>query len=41
MINSSKVSIQNNFYLGGLMSRVFTNGPGDRVSIPGLVIPKN
>ena len=24
----------------GLMSRVFTNGPGDRVSIPGRVIPK-
>ena len=22
------------------MSRVFTNGPGDQVSIPGLVIPK-
>ena len=22
------------------MSRVFTNGPGDRVSIPGRVIPK-
>ena len=24
----------------GLMSRVFTNGPGDRGSIPGRVIPK-
>ena len=24
----------------GLMSRVFTNGPGDRGSIPGQVIPK-
>ena len=24
----------------GLMSRVFTNGPGDRGSIPGWVIPK-
>ena len=24
----------------GLMSRVFTNGPGDRSSIPGRVIPK-
>ena len=24
----------------GLMSRVFANGPGDRVSIPGRVIPK-
>ena len=23
----------------GLMSRVFANGPGDRVSIPGPVIP--
>ena len=22
------------------MSRVFTNGPGDRISIPGWVIPK-
>ena len=24
----------------GLMSRVFTNGPGDQGSIPGQVIPK-
>ena len=24
----------------GLMSRVFSNGPGDRGSIPGRVIPK-
>ena len=24
----------------GLISRVFTNGPGDRGSIPGQVIPK-
>ena len=24
----------------GLMNRVFTNGPGDRGSIPGQVIPK-
>ena len=24
----------------GLMSRVFANGPGDRGSIPGRVIPK-
>ena len=24
----------------GLMSRVFTNGPGDRGSIPGRAIPK-
>ena len=24
----------------GFMSRVFTNGPGDRGSIPGRVIPK-
>ena len=24
----------------GLMSRVFANGPGDRSSIPGRVIPK-
>ena len=24
----------------GLMSRVFANGPGDRGSIPGQVIPK-
>ena len=24
----------------GLMSREFANGPGDRVSIPGRVIPK-
>ena len=24
----------------GLMSRVFTNGPGDRGSIPGRVMPK-
>ena len=24
----------------GLMSRMFANGPGDRVSIPGRVIPK-
>ena len=24
----------------GLMSRVFANGPGDRDSIPGWVIPK-
>ena len=24
----------------GLMSRMFTNGPGDRGSIPGRVIPK-
>ena len=24
----------------GLMSRVFTNGPGDQGSIPGRVIPK-
>ena len=24
----------------GLMSRVFANGPGDRDSIPGRVIPK-
>ena len=24
----------------GLMGRVFANGPGDRGSIPGLVIPK-
>ena len=24
----------------GLMSKVFTNGPGDRSSIPGRVIPK-
>ena len=24
----------------GLISRVFTNGPGDRGSIPGRVIPK-
>ena len=24
----------------GLMSRVFANDPGDRVSIPGRVIPK-
>ena len=24
----------------GLMSRLFTNGPGDRGSIPGRVIPK-
>ena len=24
----------------GLMSTVFANGPGDRVSIPGQVIPK-
>ena len=24
----------------GLISRVFTNGPGDRGSIPGWVIPK-
>ena len=24
----------------GLMSRVFANGPGDRSSIPGQVIPK-
>ena len=24
----------------GLMSRVFTNGPGDQRSIPGRVIPK-
>ena len=24
----------------GLMSRVFTNGPGDRGSIPGRLIPK-
>ena len=24
----------------GLMSRVFTNGPGDRDSIPGRVLPK-
>ena len=29
------------FYLAiGLMSRVFANGPGDRGSIPGRVIPK-
>ena len=24
----------------GLMSRVFANGPGDRASIPGRVVPK-
>ena len=24
----------------GLMSRVFANGPGDRVSVPGWVMPK-
>ena len=28
------------FYFIGLMSRVFANGPGDRGSIPGRVLPK-
>ena len=28
------------YYAIGLMSRVFTNGPEDRGSIPGRVIPK-
>ena len=27
-------------WLIGLVSRVFTNGPGDRDSVPGHVIPK-
>ena len=27
-------------FLIGLVSRVFTNGPGDQVPIPGRVIPK-
>ena len=27
-------------WASGLMSRVFANGPGDRGSIPGRVIPK-
>ena len=32
---------QNKFSLFiGIMVRVFTNGPGDRGSIPGRVIPK-
>ena len=28
------------FWLIGLVNRVFTNGPGDRGSIPGRIIPK-
>ena len=28
------------FILSNLISRVFANGPGDRGSIPGRVIPK-
>ena len=35
-MNSTETKLYNN----GLMSRVFTNDPGDRGSIPGRVIPK-
>ena len=32
--------IKKDFLKIGLMSRMFANGPGDRSSIPGRVIPK-
>ena len=38
-VNLYLVCVRVNLYLG-LMSRVFANGPGDRDSIPGRVIPK-
>ena len=36
----SLISLYRILYFIGLMSRVFVNGPGDRGSIPGRVIPK-
>ena len=40
--NSDKkpVGLRRNNQTIGLMSRAFANGPGDRGSIPGRVIPK-
>ena len=40
LLGTSYAIIYDDLWAIGLMSRVFANGPGNRGSIPGRVIPK-